>query len=174
MIQQISQFDTLITNQLFSLIPHSSFFDLFFQTFSYIGGSMIVWVVLMFFLIIFEEIKKHVFILYFSLGNGLTWILTEIILKNIFMRQRPMITDICPTDFSLPSTHASTAFASAVILSSFDKKRRYLYYLVASLISYSRIYLGCHYFLDIVVGGLVGAVIAQIVLHIDISYRKKK
>ena len=59
---------------------------------------------------------------------------------------------------------SATAFAAATVLSFFDKKRRWFYYTVAMLISYSRIYLGCHYFFDVIVGAIIGYIISQLLL----------
>jgi undecaprenyl-diphosphatase len=110
-----------------------------------------------------KQDKKFIFI--FSASFLLTFLLSDIVLKNIFMRFRPLLGSIsCPHDFSFPSTHAATAFAAATILAYFDKKRCWFYYIVAILISYSRIYLGCHYFFDVLVGGLLGLIISKIIL----------
>jgi undecaprenyl-diphosphatase len=118
------------------------------------------------------------FIILFSLAFLLTGFLSDIVLKNIFMRPRPFFGSenpnptqflnpthfLCPTDFSFPSAHTATAFAAATILTFFDKKRRWFYYLVAILIGYSRIYLGCHYFFDVTVGAILGYLISKLLL----------
>ncbi|MFA6513419.1 MAG: phosphatase PAP2 family protein, partial [Patescibacteria group bacterium] len=59
---------------------------------------------------------------------------------------------------------------AATILAYFDKKRRWFYYIIAVLISYSRIYLGCHYFLDVVAGTILGFVISKIILLTNKKY----
>ncbi|EKE14348.1 MAG: hypothetical protein ACD_12C00559G0006, partial [uncultured bacterium] len=58
-----------------------------------------------------------------------------------------------------------TAFAAATVLAYFDKKRRWFYYSAALLISYSRIYLGCHYFFDVIIGALIGFLISKLVVR---------
>ena len=73
----------------------------------------------------------------------------------------------CPKSFSMPSGHAISSFAFAVPL--FYLTRKYiapiwrLYPLVlASLIAFSRIYLGVHYPTDVLVGGILGIVIGTV------------
>lgn len=176
--------DVQLTGYLSNIIPHSPFFDAFFSFLSLRGGFAVWGIILILLLILFEEKRNHAFLFYFLLGCSSTYILVDKILKNIFLRSRPFATifnqfqlsstDSCPKDFSFPSTHAATAFAAAAILSYFDKKRTGFYYLIAFLISYSRVYLGCHYLLDILFGGLTGYLIAKIILFTKLSYRKKK
>lgn len=171
--------DFFLTNFFNKLIPHNQFFNYFFSFFSLKGSSILIWLLIIFVVVIFEERKNpgiskrdKKFIILFSLAFLLTAFLTDIVLKNIFMRPRPFdfaqskpFDFICPTDFSFPSTHAATAFTAAMILTFFDKKRRWLYLLVAILISYSRIYLSCHYFLDVVAGAFIGYIISRLLLY---------
>lgn len=169
MIDTIIQFDKNITSYLAGLLPHNSFFDLFFRFFSLQGLTIGVWIVILGAFFIWEEKKHREFIVHFIAGFGITAFLVNIVLKNIFLRERPValvqiIGGFCPTDFSFPSGHASGAFAGAVIFSHFDKKRKYLYYGIAVMISYSRLYLLCHYFLDVVIGALIGYLISKAVL----------
>lgn len=173
--------DLFLTNTLNYLLPHNAFFDLFFSFFSMRGNSIFVWIVIMMILILFEEKHDQKFILYFFIAFFATAILVQFALKNIVQRPRPVLTDFnrfqlipiksgliptisCPKSYSFPSGHAATAFAAAVIFSAFDKKRKKWYYLIASLIGLSRIYLYCHYVLDVIVGGGVGYTISRILL----------
>ncbi len=170
-----------MTNFLAKLIPHNIFFDYLFSFFSLKGSSILIWVLVIILVVIFEERKNpgitkrdKKFIILFSAAFLLTFLLSDIILKNIFLRPRPFLSSsiyhleslTCPTDFSFPSAHAATAFAAATILAFFDKKRKWFYFTVAVLISYSRIYLGCHYFLDIIFGALLGFTISKISLKL--------
>lgn len=177
--------DSVITTFLQKLIPHNIFFNSFFSFFSLKGSSVFIWLLVILIVVILEERKfpgvskaDKKFIILFSLSFLLTAILTDFVLKNIFQRVRPFLdtkysilnTFLCPTDFSFPSTHAATAFASATILTYFDKKRRWFYYSVAIIISYSRIYLGCHFFFDVFAGGLLGLIIVKLFLNLKTNY----
>lgn len=155
--------DYFLTNFLAKLIPHNIFFDYFFSFFSMKGGSILIWMVIIVLLIILEEKINKKFILYFLIALGITSIVV-FGLKNTIRRARPTI--VCEKDFSFPSTHAATAFAAATVLIYFDKKRRWFYYSVAILTSYSRIYLGCHYFLDVTAGAIIGYIISRLLLSV--------
>jgi undecaprenyl-diphosphatase len=153
----------------------------FFSFFSLKGNAIFVWILVIIIALFLEE-KKHPgiskndkkFIIVFTLSFLTTAFLVNYPLKNFFHRPRPnqLISTTCPTDFSFPSGHAATAFAAATVLTFFDKKRRFFYSTIAFLIAYSRIYLGCHYFLDVLAGGVVGIIISKIILSIITNLKK--
>jgi len=145
-----------------------------FLLFFLYGGFWIWWLTALILLIAFEEHRNRKFLTYFATSFGLTYFIVNIVLKNIFMRSRPILNSACPIDYSFPSTHAATAFAAAVVLSRFDPKRKYFYYFGAVVVSFSRIYLECHYLGDVLVGGLIGALIGKIILSIPLSYNKRR
>ncbi|KKP62719.1 MAG: Phosphoesterase PA-phosphatase related protein [Candidatus Levybacteria bacterium GW2011_GWA2_37_36] len=181
-MDKIIPFDYLLTNLFSKIIPHNIFFDYFFSFFSLKGSSIFIWILVIALVIILEEkknpglnIRDKKFIFLFSISFLLTAFLTDIILKNIFMRSRPfpllptpynLQPFLCPLDFSFPSAHAATAFAAAGVLTYFDKKRSWFYYSVAIFISYSRIYMGCHYFFDVVAGASLGYLISKFTLKL--------
>jgi undecaprenyl-diphosphatase len=192
MLNTLIQFDFLATRLINGLIPHHRFFDLLFSFFSLRGISVFIWIILLIVAIILEERKNpgisqrdKKFILYFTISFLTTAFLVNIVIKNLVKRPRPSLTkapltlftdrtklsishstspSTCPHDYSFPSGHASTSFAAATVLAAFDKKRKWFYYGVATLISISRIYLGCHYFLDVVGGIIIGYVISRLSL----------
>lgn len=173
MLSFLLNVDYLITSFLKNIIPHSFIFNSFFSSFSLQGASFFIWLLIIFAIIIFEE-KKHPgiskgdkkFIFIFLTTFLTTFIITNFFLKNFFLRTRPNIANSinCPKDFSFPSSHAATAFATASVLAFFDKKRKWFYYFIAFLIAYSRIYLGCHYFFDVLVGGIIGLLISKVLI----------
>lgn len=77
---------------------------------------------------------------------------------------RPQIQPV--TGISFPSGHASNNFAVAVVLAVFYRRWGWLYFIPASLIAYSRIYVGAHYPSDTIVAVIVGAGIACLVLAV--------
>jgi undecaprenyl-diphosphatase len=60
---------------------------------------------------------------------------------------------------SMPSGHAATSFAGAVILAYLLPRWAPLFFLLATAIAFSRVYVGVHYLSDIAVGALVGAAV---------------
>lgn len=160
--------DYALTNFFNQLIPHNVFFNYLFSFFSLKAIFVVAWL-----LVVIISRKKR-FIILFSLSLLLTFLFGDLILKNIFMRHRPIPILSCPIDFSFPSGHASVAFAAATILAYFDKNRRWFYYLFAVLISYSRIYLGCHYFFDVIGGALVGYLISQLLLFAPDTFPSRR
>ena len=101
--------------------------------------------------------------------------------KNVFHRLRPchneeikglvhLVNDHCGGQWGFVSSHASNVFGLATITSFFlSKKIKYFAFLIffwAALVSYSRIYLGVHYPLDIACGALLGISIGSIVFFL--------
>lgn len=105
-------------------------------------------------------------------------------LKPIFSRYRPCHPQffmenarfLCgmKTSLSFPSSHAVNLFAIAVVLSYFFKRSKWIFFSIALLISFSRIYVGVHYPLDIVGGIFFGFLIGIIVLLIHKKFISKK
>jgi undecaprenyl-diphosphatase len=165
-----------LDQQIFSAInglPHTYFSDLFFSFFSGIGSWGLVWIAIGIMLIVWEELKDKRELLTLFLGVVLSLVSVELILKNLIERPRPEFTATATVvgvglsnSFSFPSSHATIAFASAYILSVKHRKLRVFYYLLAFLISFSRIYLGKHFPSDIVVGAFLGILIGFLSLKI--------
>jgi undecaprenyl-diphosphatase len=72
----------------------------------------------------------------------------------------------CSQAFSFPSAHASNLFASATLLSRNYKSLTPVFLIIAFLVSFSRIYVGVHYPFDVLAGGILGFVLASLVLFI--------
>lgn len=69
----------------------------------------------------------------------------------------------CSNSYSFPSSHASNHFAAALFLIALFSKRRIWLIVVlvlwASVISYSQVYVGLHFPLDILAGAIIGSII---------------
>ncbi len=171
MFNSLLQFDTRLSLFISTLIPHNPATNLFFRFFSLTASSLPIWIVIVALLIFFEEKINKRFIIYLLISLFIT---SAIVfgLKNTVRRPRPAITisslKKCDSDFSFPSGHTSIAFASATILAAFDKKRRWFYYIVAVLISFSRIYLQCHFILDVLGGFLIGYLVSKLTLKLSL------
>ncbi len=89
-------------------------------------------------------------------------------IKTFFRRRRPFIKIIQaivigkkPGSWSFPSGHSAAAFAGARLFAREYPAQRWLFYTLAGLIGFSRIYLGDHYPGDVVSGSLSGMLIAE-------------
>ena len=91
-----------------------------------------------------------------------------ILIKVIFARYRPPMLfnkelygfnwfDFGYLVNSFPSGHSATAFSLFVALSLLAPKYKWVFLIFASLIALSRVALGVHFFSDILIGSLIGA-----------------
>lgn len=98
--------------------------------------------------------------------------LSHRVIKQIVKRPRPhhvasvthsqLKLGYSPSGYSFTSNHASNNFAGAYILSRFYPGIGFFLFLYASLVAYSRPYVGVHYPSDILAGALLGVIIGWI------------
>ena len=147
-------------------------YDLFFSAITQIGSAYLWIAVLMIYLRI-GRWKKVAAVLIIALVFGM--IVNEDI-KGIVQRIRPenvMIGGYFTFhSYSFPSGHTETAFIMATVLSAFVAWRYSLItYLLAAAVGMSRVYLGVHYFTDVVGGAIAGIIIGC--LTILVLYRRE-
>ena len=87
-------------------------------------------------------------------------------MKYAIARPRPSDLGVPPeAEPSFPSAHTANAFAFATTLSSYHRKFTIVLFAWAILVGFSRLYLGLHYFTDIIGGAILGIVVSLVVTH---------
>jgi undecaprenyl-diphosphatase len=174
-----------IDTQVFFFInhlPHVGRIDSFALFLSGLGEAGIIWFILGAVLVYREETKDHRLFLPLAVAAGFTWSISELILKPLVGRLRPSsaldaatVVGGFPLGYSFPSTHTAFAFALAVILSYKEPKWKKWLLALACTIGLSRIYLGHHYPIDVIFGGLIGWGIGTLVVrwYKEISSKKR-
>jgi undecaprenyl-diphosphatase len=158
---------------------HSSYLTEFFRIITFFGDGIFV-ILISFLIVVF-------FRSYLKLGNAiiLSYLFSGFVaqlFKNIITAPRPIVClqqmksnfyidtfSSCNVGFSsFPSGHTATAFAIATVFGLyFNKKRIVLISLIlASMVGYSRIYLGNHFVGDVLGGSLVGVLAGILAIYI--------
>lgn len=131
-----------------------------------LGNGGWFWIAIGIALLLFKKTRVIGFSVLISLG--INAIFTNITLKDLIARPRPfnvsdeIITLIKhPRSFSFPSGHTSCSLTAALALCKLiDKKYGVPAVVLASLIAFSRLYVGVHYPTD-VLGGVVVAFVSS-------------
>lgn len=142
-----------------------------------LGNGGFIWIVIAIIFIISKKYRTSGLLLFCSLI--LCLIIGNITLKPFVARLRPSDININiplliprPTDFSFPSGHTMTSFASAVIIFYTNRKMGIFAFLGAFMIAFSRLYLYVHYPSDIVAAIIIGTIISYFTLYIYNSKNK--
>ena len=173
MIDEILKLDSKLFLYLNNL--GTSKFDIFWISLSKIEANILMYLFLILLFFYIQKIRpKLIYIFYLFFVIALMIAITDQganIFKDSFQRLRPcynesiidslrLVKENCGGKYGFFSAHASNSFSLAIFFGLlFINKIRYIIMITivyASLISYSRIYLGVHYPIDIFFGGFFG------------------
>ncbi len=157
---------------------HNSFFDFFFKYWTYLGDGLFA--VLIIIILLFIQYKQAII----TTVSFLLTALTVQILKAIIENPRPKfffqyfyegnynLYFVDGTDpgnlFSFPSGHSASAFTIFFLLALFTKKQylKPVFFIIALLTAFSRVYLSWHFLEDIVVGSVIAVLFTLIIYRI--------
>ncbi len=183
MIEEILNLDSELFLFLNSL--GSSNFDSFWIYLSYKESNILFYLSLLIFYFYSKSQKIKLSEVFYSLLFIAIMITitdqTSNLFKDSFQRLRPcyndslqdyvrLVKETCGGKYGFFSAHASNSFSLAVFFGLiYRNKYKFIIYITlfyASLISYSRVYLGVHFPLDIFFGSIYGIIIGLVIFKI--------
>lgn len=154
---------------------HTPVLDRIMAFLSDLGNAGILWIALGLLLLIPKKYRKTGIQILVSIV--ITFVIGNLILKNVVMRARPCQIDTTiamlvhiPSDYSFPSGHSMNGFTAAVSLFCNDKRWGIPAIILAALIAFSRLYNFVHFPTDVIFGMILGSIVAIIVYYV---FRKK-
>lgn len=145
-----------------------------------------LYLALLVFIIYRFRVKGIYLLLALFLTVGLADTVSSKVLKKSVKRVRPcndptIKDDVvllvgCGKAYSFTSSHATNHFAIgtflALTLGLYYKRWRWLFYFWAGSIAFAQVYVGVHYPLDVIVGSILGIIIAYIIKLVYVKFRK--
>lgn len=170
MLEYITQIDFSILDFIQANL-RTDFLDSLMVFFSMIGEGGAVWFIVAILMLFFK--KSRVCGVVIILSMGVTLLVGEFGLKNLFCRVRPCNVNLDiemlvkrPSSFSFPSGHTSSSFSAATSIFIFNKKLGVPALVLAALIGFSRLYNYVHYPSDVLAGMIFGIIVSVLVYHL--------
>lgn len=158
---------------------HSAPFDMIMILLSTLGNFGLIWIALSLVLLIYP--KTRLMSLTIMGAMALSYILGNLVMKNLVARARPCMVDTSvtlliphPGEYSFPSGHTLNGFTAATVIFLYFKKAGIFALMLAAAIAFSRLYLFVHYPTDILGGILLGIADALIAFMIAKKISKRK
>lgn len=150
---------------------HNPVLDKIMIVLSTIGDAGLFWIGVAILLICMKKYRKCG--LQVAVAMLLTFIVGNLILKNMIHRDRPCWIDPSitllvksPSDFSFPSGHSMNGFTASVSILLCDKKLGIPAVILAAAIAFSRLYNFVHFPTDVIAGIVIGIVSALFVNYL--------
>lgn len=154
---------------------HNSFFDRFFLYITYLGDGTVALLLAIMLLAV-----KYRYALIVGVSNIVASIIAQVLKQTVFadaLRPKKYFEGIHDLYFvpgvenhlyySFPSGHATCAFSLYLALCLIVKNKNYkiLFFLLAFLVGYSRIYLSQHFLGDVYLGSIIGVGVTILVFR---------
>lgn len=157
---------------------HQPVLDKIMVFFTMLGDAGIIWILLALVMLCTKKYRRCGICMALSLV--LMLLIGNVVLKHLFMRERPCWLDpevpllvAIPKDYSFPSGHTFASFASAVTILLHYKKEGIAAMITAVLISFSRLYVFVHFPTDVLASIVLGTAVALLVWYLDKKYHEK-
>lgn len=149
---------------------YSSFFDLFFKYYTYVGDGIFSLLIILILLAV--QYRKALMVFLSWAVSGMLVQFLKIVIFSDVARPVAYFKDVAPLHLvegvkmyasqSFPSGHSASAFALFLCLSFFSRKTylQLIYFFLALLVGYSRIYLSEHFLTDVMGGSGIGVMVA--------------
>lgn len=182
LLKRLKPLDALDANLFLAInhLPHNRLLNGFFYTLTLIFTGGTAWYALMGVISMRHQRLGWRIVREAALPLALAIWLVEYPIKLYFRRRRPFITIVQaivigkkPGSWSFPSGHSATAFAGAWLFSQYFRRQRSLLYTLASLVAFSRVYLGDHYPGDVVSGSTLGVLFAMLLRRLQKFFSSK-
>lgn len=175
----MGNFQTIEFDILFYLQSlHNPILDKIMMNITTLGNLGAIWFIISIILMIIKKYRRYGVLLFVTLA--LTGCLGSFVIKPLVARARPcdifQDVDILikhPGGFSFPSGHTYLSFAAATVIYFINKKLGILAFIFAAVMGFSRMYLFVHFPSDVVVGALLGVVVALFSIYIYKALQNK-
>lgn len=150
---------------------HHPILDKIMIVVSTLGNAGILWILIGLLLLIPQKYRRGG--VQMLVAMAVTFIIGNLILKNLVARERPCWIDpevpllvASPSDYSFPSGHSMNGFAGSVSLLCIDKRLGIPAVILAAVIAFSRLYNFVHFPTDVFVGIAIGLIVALITNYV--------
>lgn len=172
-MEWIQRLDCQMMTWIQEHIPHGGI-EKWMIGISWLGNGGMIWILLGLVLLFlgWKKRKSLAWGLAVLLSLGSNAVVCNLLLKPLAARTRPydvlgydiLIPPL--SDYSFPSGHTSASFAAATAIYAIHPGWGKAAYVFAALMGLSRLYLGVHFVTDVVVGALIGVVMAKVTLYV--------
>ncbi len=145
---------------------------------TFVSSEIVIFVFLTSLFLWREHKRRWIVPLWITLGTS---VIVSLLLKITVQRMRPYQLGIVETfpgfekaahviwDYGFPSFQTVLAFCALPILDKEFPKLKYFWLALASLIAFSRVYLGLHFASDVIVGAAIGYLLGKGIVYLEIE-----